>query len=61
MMVYFIAPEHNRSLAGSLAEYAKGRHIWDENWHDVKEIAWEAAAGEDRVESEKSSWRGPQE
>ena len=45
--LFFVPPEHNRSLAGSLAKYVKGRHISDEDWPSVKEAAWEAAVRED--------------
>ena len=34
--IYFVVPEHNRSLAGSLAEY-----ITDDVKNEVKNLSWE--------------------
>ena len=53
--IEFLPPENNRSLAGSLAPYIT-RTISDDEWHDVKEQAWLAAARE-RVESWKEQER----
>lgn len=47
--VYFLPPEHRRSLKGSLAEHLKV-HIPPEEWQEAREMAWRKAA-EDRVKS----------
>lgn len=39
--IYFVPPEHDRSLAGSLAP-ASGVTISPEDWHEARERAWEA-------------------
>ena len=44
--VHFLPPEHNESLAGSLAAYAKPRTVSEEDWHLAKERAWAEAARE---------------
>jgi AbrB family looped-hinge helix DNA binding protein len=41
--IYFVTPEHNRSLAGSLARYVTA-DVKDLSWHEIKEMAWTAAA-----------------
>ena len=43
--IYFVTPEHNRSLAGSLAEYVTD-DVKNLSWDEIKEIAWTAAAME---------------
>ncbi len=43
--IYFVTPEHNRSLAGSLAEYVTD-DVKNLSWHEIKEMAWTAAAME---------------
>ena len=43
--IYFVGPEHNRSLAGSLAQYVTD-DVKDLSWHEIKEMAWTAAANE---------------
>ena len=43
--IFFGTPEHNRSLAGSLAEYVTD-DVKDLSWHEIKEMAWTAAAME---------------
>jgi AbrB family looped-hinge helix DNA binding protein len=40
--IYFVPPEHNRSLKGVLS--GSSRSIPSEEWHAAKEAAWEAAA-----------------
>ena len=43
--VYFVPPEHTRSLKGSLKAYVT-THISPDDWHDAKERAWAIAAWE---------------
>jgi AbrB family looped-hinge helix DNA binding protein len=43
--VYFIPPEHDESLKGILAPYIQAR-VLDEEWHRIKQEAWEEAACE---------------
>ena len=39
--IYFVPPEHNRSLKGALAKYA--RNVPPEtDWRKIKDLAWEA-------------------
>jgi len=44
--ILFFPPEHNRSLAGSLAKYAKRKIRTEEEWREAREMAWEAAVRE---------------
>ena len=44
--IYFVPPEHNRSLLGSLAPYTDVVIQPGEEWRQAKEKAWEAAAVE---------------
>jgi AbrB family looped-hinge helix DNA binding protein len=41
--IYFLPPEHRRSLLGILAKYANP-DLDNADWHDVREKAWAAAA-----------------
>jgi AbrB family looped-hinge helix DNA binding protein len=41
--IYFVPPEHRRSLKGSLAPYVKAQ-ITPEKWWDSREKAWAAEA-----------------
>ena len=43
--IHFFPPEHNRSLLGCLAPYTNVV-VRDDEWHEAKEKAWEAAARE---------------
>ena len=43
--LYFLPPEHNESLKGSLGPYIKAT-VGIEDWHDVRESAWVEAAKE---------------
>ncbi len=45
--VYFVPPEHTRSLKGSLAPYLK-THIGEsqEEWDNAREAAWDAEVAE---------------
>ena len=46
--IYFVPPEHSRSLKGVLAKYTDVS-VSEEDWPKAREAAWEAAARE-RVE-----------
>ena len=52
--IYFVPPEHNRSLMGSLAPYTDVVVHPGAEWAKAKERAWEAAAW-DRVKG----WEQP--
>ena len=41
--VYFLPPEHNRSLAGVLAPFVPPDLV-GKDWQEIREAAWEAAA-----------------
>ena len=43
LVVYFLPPEHNRSLLGILAPFVPD-DVDDEDWDRVTEAAWEMAA-----------------
>jgi len=49
--VYFLPPEHRRSLKGSLAKYVKVHENPTVEWNRAREYAWSEAA-RDRVVSE---------
>ena len=42
--VYFVPPEHSRSLKGSLSQYVSERPSADEEWQESKQRAWQQAA-----------------
>ena len=42
--VYFLPPEHRKSLKGNLARHLKTRVIAEKAWPDAREAAWAAAA-----------------
>ncbi len=44
--IYFLPPEHRRSLMGVLAEYSKVRVGEGDEWDKARESAWRAAAFE---------------
>ena len=44
--VYFVPPEHRKSLKGSLAEHVKVRVAPGQEWHKARDKAWEKAAKE---------------
>ena len=44
--IYFVGPEHNRSLMGSLKKYTDIVIQPGEEWNEAREKAWEAAARE---------------
>ena len=44
--IYFVPPEHNRSLKGSLAPYTNVTIPPNAKWSDIKDKAWEIAIQE---------------
>lgn len=44
--VYFVPPEHRKSLKGSLARYTKVRVAPGRAWDEARERAWEEAAAQ---------------
>ena len=42
--IYFVPPEHNRSLKGSLARHIKVKVAPGEEWDQARENAWAEAA-----------------
>lgn len=44
--VYFVPPEHRRSLKGSLAKYATKRLPPGPEWDKARDAAWEEAVNE---------------
>ena len=43
--IYFVEPNHNRSLGGAAHDYVKEPFDPD-RWHEIREEAWEQAARE---------------
>jgi bifunctional DNA-binding transcriptional regulator/antitoxin component of YhaV-PrlF toxin-antitoxin module len=43
--VYFLPPEHRRSLKGSLAPHLKARVGPGNEWEKARDTAWNSAAG----------------
>ncbi len=43
--IYFLPPDHNESLKGSLAAYVR-RDVAHEDWDQARERAWRDAAAE---------------
>lgn len=44
--IYFVPPEHNLSLKGSLAKHTSIRVPTGEDWSEAREIAWADSAEE---------------
>ena len=42
--IYFLPPEHNRSLKGILAPYIKKSISPGKEWDEARQVAWEWAA-----------------
>lgn len=42
--IYFLPPEHNRSLAGCLKEHIKPGVVEGLSWQEIRELAWSEAA-----------------
>jgi len=53
--VYFVPPEHRKSLKGSLAAHLKVRIPPGEEWDRAREAAWNKAANEKAGERERAS------
>ena len=54
--VYFLPPEHRKSLKGSLAKYGNVRVAPGEEWDKAREFAWHrAAAAKDAAALEERS------
>ncbi|MBI3977058.1 MAG: AbrB/MazE/SpoVT family DNA-binding domain-containing protein [Chloroflexi bacterium] len=53
--VYFVPPEHTRSLKGSLAGYLKASAVTDDAWERARDVAWRAAAEEDAERATRDS------
>ena len=49
--IYFLPPEHRRSLKGSLADYIQTPVPPGEAWDRARQVAWEAA-GRDQDETQ---------
>ena len=45
--IYFVPPEHERSLKGSLAKHTQVRVPADEDWAEARQNAWADAAKSD--------------
>lgn len=43
--VYFLPPEHTKSLKGSLASHLKARVRPGDEWERARDTAWKSAAG----------------
>jgi len=56
--IHFVPPEHDRSLFGALSEYTKVK-VSEEDWHSVKEAAWEAAVQERFGVNDESALNSP--
>lgn len=53
--VYFVPPEHNQPLKGSLARHTKVRIEPGEAWREAREAAWAAAVAEEYGEAREAS------
>jgi AbrB family looped-hinge helix DNA binding protein len=47
MEIYFVPPEHDESLRGSLASYVKNSVAAGEEWERARDRAWSEAAREE--------------
>lgn len=45
LVVYFLPPEHSESLRGLLKRFVP-KDLEDLEWHEIAELAWEAAGRE---------------
>lgn len=52
--IQFLPPEHDRSLAGSLAKYARGKSVPQGGWRRIVEKAWGIGAREEEAPFHKS-------
>ena len=53
--IYFLPPEHNRSLKGILAPYIKTHIAPGKEWDEARERAWEWAARDQEGLAEDAS------
>lgn len=53
--VYFLPPEHRKSLKGSLAEHLKVRVAPGQEWDRARDTAWNKAAMERAEAGERAS------
>ena len=44
--IYFVGPEHNRSLLGSLEKYVDPELVRGLSWTEIRELAWSRAVME---------------
>ena len=44
MEIYFVPPEHTRSLKGSLARHISGHISQGQEWDEARDAAWNQAA-----------------
>ncbi len=44
--IYFVGPEHNRSLMGSLKKYVDPELVRGLSWDEIRELAWSRAVTE---------------
>jgi AbrB family looped-hinge helix DNA binding protein len=53
--IYFLPPEHNKSLKGSLSRYTKVKITTDREWTGAREKAWVASTVSDTAIREKTA------
>lgn len=53
--IYFLPPEHNKSLKGSLSRYTKVKITTDREWTEAREKAWVASTVSDTGIREKTA------
>jgi bifunctional DNA-binding transcriptional regulator/antitoxin component of YhaV-PrlF toxin-antitoxin module len=53
--IYFVPPEHNESLAGTLAPYLQTSIPSGEAWDQARALAWEEAARESEKDRRAAS------
>ena len=44
--IYFVGPEHNRSLMGSLKKFVDPELVQGLSWDEIRELAWSRAVRE---------------
>jgi AbrB family looped-hinge helix DNA binding protein len=58
--IYFVPPEHNESLAGTLAPFLHTSIPSGEAWDQARALAWEEAARESEKDSRAANSGDPQ-
>lgn len=53
--VYFVPPQHKKSLKGALANHIRVRVAPGEEWDKARDIAWNKAAEEKAVRRKRAS------